>query len=392
MSTPLRVPLRALATLSLTAVLGAIAGPARGSTDAGPGVPAFVVDGGTTVRLSGSTRLALDCDLRNTGTFLPAGGSAVVLTGFGSPLLLGASTFADLVLALHGTAAIGNPVGVAGTLDLSSGRLSLAGHHLIVNALTGGSAASYVMTPDTLGRLVRVVGSGAPVAFPVGNAAYDPVSIRTGTGSDAFYVAVLDSPVTTGMTASSALARAWAVSHANAPGVNGDLTASVQWNSDETGASFNRSLDPTTGAWAWRWVDGAWRPQQGMRRSDNGTYPAVDTLVTPDAGLWTLGGVDGLLAVDPPPSDAPPALELSSAFPNPFRAGTSLRYGLPQKTHVTLELYSVLGERVATLADGEQAAGWHLVRFENARLPGGVYFARLQAGAQVRTSKLVLTR
>lgn len=360
--------------------------------DANPGVPAFVVDGGTTVRLSGATRLVLDCDLRNTGTFQPAAGSAVVLTGFGSPLLLGVGTFADLSLAMHGTAALGNAAGVAGTLALSSGRLSLAGHDLVVNALSGGSPASYVMTPDTLGRLVRVVGSGASVAFPVGNAAYDPVSIRTGSGSDAFRVAVLDSPATAGLAPATALTRAWAVSHANAPGVNGDLTVSVQWNAGEQGASFDRGLAPPTGAWAWRWLNGAWVPQAGVRRSDNGGWPAVNTLVTPHAGLWTLGGVSGLLAAEPPPANAPRALELAPAFPNPARGATSLRYGLPARERVTLSLYSVLGQRVATLADGEQEPGWHLVRYEDARLPSGVYFVRLQAGADVRTARLVLTR
>lgn len=377
---------------AVAAVMSAVLPAAHASTLAGPGTPAFIVGGGARVQLSGATRLALDCDLRNYGTFTPAAGSAVVLRGYGSPLLLGVGTFADLTLSLSGTAALGNPASVDGTLALGSGRLSLAGHDLFANAVAGGSAASYVMTPDTLGRFVRKVGSGASVAFPVGNAAYDPMSLRTGTDTDLFRVAVLDAPPANGLVPATALARAWAVSHANAPGANGPLTFAVQWNAGEQGAQFNRSLDPSTGAWAWRWLDGAWRPQAGVRRTDNGTYPAVDTLVTPDAGLWTLGGAAHLLAADPPPARAPRALELAPAFPNPARGATSLRYGLPQRTRVTLALYSVLGERVATFADGEQEPGWHLVRFENTRLPSGVYFARLQAGAEVRTSKLVLTR
>ena len=106
-----------------------------------PGTPSFVIDGGTRVTLSGATRLALDADLRNYGVFTPAAGSVVVLDGYGAPLLVSAS-FADLVLALHGTAALANNTTVAGTLTLNNGRLSLAGHDLTITGLSGGSATS----------------------------------------------------------------------------------------------------------------------------------------------------------------------------------------------------------------------------------------------------------
>jgi hypothetical protein len=366
--------------------------PALASTGASPGVPAFVVDGGTQVRLSGATHLTLDCDLRNHGAFTPAPGSVVVLNGYGSPLLLGAGSFADLVVALHGTAAIGNAASVTGTLALASGWLSLAGHDLAVNAIWGGSEASYVVTPDTLGRLVRTVGSAAATEFPVGNTSYNPMSIRTGTGTDEFRVAVLDAPPATGLEPASALTRAWAVGHTNGPEVNGWLTYSVQWNKYECGDEFDRSFGEATSAWAWRWLNDAWVPQADVRRTDNGGFPAVDSLVTLHAGLWTLGGIRQLLAADPPGAGAPRALELAAAFPNPSPGATSLRYGLPQRTRVTLALYSVLGERVATLADGEQDAGWHVVRYDAAKLQAGIYFLRLQAGAETRSSKLVRMR
>lgn len=359
---------------------------------AGPGTPAFVVDGGTRVTLSGTARLALDCDLRNQGVFQPAPGSEVVLTGFGAPLLTNVY-FADLRLALHGTAAIATATSVTGRLTLQSGWLSLASHDLTVGTTTtGGSAASYVITPDTLGRLVRYVGAGADVAFPVGNASYNPVSIRTGIDADAFAVAVLDAPPTTGLAASEALTRAWLVRHTYPAGVNGRLTMSVQWNAAETGPGFVRSVSATNGAKAWRWSGATWLPQDNVRTWDNGLFPAVDTLVTLDAGLWTLAGNSALVAVDPGAPAAPRTLELASAFPNPAHGGASFRFGLPVHAHVTLALYSVLGERVATLADDERAAGWHLVRLEGTRLPAGMYFVRLQAGRDVRTGRLVVTR
>lgn len=357
----------------------------------GPGSPALVSGGGTHLVVSSATGLVLDCDLRNYGVFTPAPGSAVVLRGFGSPLLLGVDTFANLSIFLQGEAALANSATIGGRLLLNRGRLSLAGHDLVADTILGGTSVTYVVTPDTMGRLVRTVGAGADVWFPIGNTSFNPVSIRTSTGTDVFRVAVLDNPATTGLDAQTALTRAWAVSHPNPPGVNGPLTMAVLWNMNEYGPGFDRSLGQPTSAWAWRWVNGAWAPQPNVRRWTGGGFPAIDSLVTADAGLWTLAGVSQLLSTEPPAA-APRVVELAPAFPNPSRGSVNLRFGLPTSGHVTLALYSVLGERVATLADGERAAGWHLVRLDDGRLPAGIYFVRLQAGRDVRNSKLVVTR
>ncbi len=378
--------------LAIAAWLVLAVAPAFAATASGPAVPAFVIDPGTRVIASGTTRLTVDCDLRNYGSFTPAAGSAVVLTGYGSPQITRVG-FADLQLALHGTASIANATTVAGWLTLGSGWLSLAGWDLTANGgVSGGSPASYVITPDTLGRVVLAVDAAHNTVFPVGNAGYDPVAIRTGTGSDQFRVAVLDAPPTTGVVPAEALTRAWAISHANAAGVNGPLTVAVQWNAPETGAGFVRSVSASNGARAWRWLGGTWAVQPGVRTWDNGAFPAIDTLVTPDAGLWTLAGISSLVAVELAPAATPGALELAPASPNPFRGATTLRYGLPRGAHVTLALYSVIGERMTTFADAEQSAGWHIVRLEDARLASGIYFLRLQAGAEVRSNKLVVMR
>lgn len=372
---------------ALVAALLLAAVPAFAAT---PGVPAFVVDGGTRVTLKNQTKLTLNCDLRNYSTFTPSAGSAVVVNGYLSPSLIGVTNFADLTIASHGVAGLATNASVNGTLTLTSGWLSVAAHDLTANTIVGGSAASYVITPDTLSRLVRIVSGSTNTLFPVGNSAYNPVSVRTGSGVDIFRIAAIDAPPTTGMTAASALTRAWYVSQNNPPGTTGNITWSAQFNSNEVGASFDRSVGNANSAWAWRWNGTSWSPQAGVRRSDNGAYPAVDTLVSMLPGLWTMGGVGALLATEG--EAAPRALELAPAWPNPFRGATSLRYGLPKKARVTIGVYSVMGERVAVLADGEQEAGWHVARLEAGRMASGVYFLRVQAGAEVRSSKLVVMR
>jgi hypothetical protein len=79
-------------------------------------------------------------------------------------------------------------------------------------------------------------------------------------------------------------------------------------------------------------------------------------------------------------------------YPNPFNSTTTIRYGLPQESQVTLIVYNTLGQQVAELEKENIAAGFHEVRFGAANLPSGMYFYRLQTGDFVKTRKLLLLK
>jgi hypothetical protein len=85
-------------------------------------------------------------------------------------------------------------------------------------------------------------------------------------------------------------------------------------------------------------------------------------------------------------------LRLEQNYPNPFNPSTTIRFGLPYKSQVSLIVYNTLGQQVATLVQGEQDAGYHEVRFDASGLSSGVYFYRLQAGTYIETRKLVMLR
>ena len=88
----------------------------------------------------------------------------------------------------------------------------------------------------------------------------------------------------------------------------------------------------------------------------------------------------------------PPTFSLDQNFPNPFNPSTTVRYGLPQRAHVTIIVYNTLGQQVAQLLNGDIDAGYHEIQFNATNLASGEYFYRIQAGSYVETRKLILVR
>ncbi|MCS4088265.1 hypothetical protein GGQ10_003112 [Salinibacter ruber] len=81
-----------------------------------------------------------------------------------------------------------------------------------------------------------------------------------------------------------------------------------------------------------------------------------------------------------------------TSYPNPAGRRATVEYALPEAGDVTLEVYDVLGRRVATLEQGRKKAGRHTARLETGRLSSGVYFGRLEAGGETRTQKITVVR
>lgn len=88
----------------------------------------------------------------------------------------------------------------------------------------------------------------------------------------------------------------------------------------------------------------------------------------------------------------PVRYELRQNYPNPFNPTTTIEYTLPASGRVTLRVFNLLGQPVATLADGMHTAGGHSVRFNASNLPSGVYVYRLESGSYAAARKMVLTK
>ena len=93
----------------------------------------------------------------------------------------------------------------------------------------------------------------------------------------------------------------------------------------------------------------------------------------------------------------PEQFALGQNFPNPFNPETTIAYDLPEKTRVQVEVFDVLGQKVRTLVDGEQAAGRYQVRWEGRDENGrnaasGIYFYRLHTDGFHSIRRMVLLR
>jgi len=93
---------------------------------------------------------------------------------------------------------------------------------------------------------------------------------------------------------------------------------------------------------------------------------------------------------------APETFALSQNYPNPFNPSTMISYQLPVNSQVSLKVYDVLGNEIASLVNGRQEAGSYAVSFntnEGTRnLSSGVYFYRLETGSFVSIKKLILMK
>ncbi len=83
---------------------------------------------------------------------------------------------------------------------------------------------------------------------------------------------------------------------------------------------------------------------------------------------------------------------LEQNYPNPFNPSTVIEFGLPKAGIVTLEVYNMLGQRVAQLANEFKPAGRHQVIFDASVLSSGMYLYRLQFESEVHTKKMMLIK
>ncbi len=88
----------------------------------------------------------------------------------------------------------------------------------------------------------------------------------------------------------------------------------------------------------------------------------------------------------------PEVFSLDQNYPNPFNPSTSIRYSIPTESHVTLKIYNMLGQEVATVVNETMTPGKYTATFNASRLASGVYIYRIEAGSFTSVKKMMLLK
>jgi hypothetical protein len=91
-------------------------------------------------------------------------------------------------------------------------------------------------------------------------------------------------------------------------------------------------------------------------------------------------------------ADAPRVFTLGQSYPNPFATRTTIAYGIPTASDVTLKVYNLTGQLVETLVDARVNAGFHKATWDASDVPSGLYFYRLEANGYTSTGRTVIMR
>jgi hypothetical protein len=110
---------------------------------------------------------------------------------------------------------------------------------------------------------------------------------------------------------------------------------------------------------------------------------------TINGAAWVISGV---LPVEHTIDNIPKEFSLEQNYPNPFNPVTTIQYSIPKRSNITLKVYDVLGNEVATLIDEYRNAGFYEIEINGSNLSSGVYFYRIQAGDFVDTKKMILIK
>ena len=232
----------------------------------------------------------------NTGSLFNANTRAVFLNGTGTQNIGGtlSSTFPYLILNNAAGATLTNSQTVSTTLTLTSGNLTLANFDLNNNGtISGATTAKYIVTNGS-GRLKQTV-AGSAVAYPVGNVAYNPITLTNTGTADIYGIIETDGAAGFENDPSKIVVRNWNINEAVVGG--GNLALTAQWNAPvaqtgEEGSNFIRGNSPK---WIGNYTGGSWSAATATLAGSNPyTYTASGFTTT---GIFEVGIADAFTAI-----------------------------------------------------------------------------------------------
>ncbi len=171
------------------------------------------------------------------------------------------------------------------------------------------------------------------------------------------------------------------------------------WNNNQSGMGFRPYVyplyDPPSITADWPNVPSNWASIQGYPVPENLRYSntALQNAGTDGKALGDLNWFpEQITAVTEIHNPILEKYTLSQNYPNPFNPSTVIEYSIPKSNFVTIKVYNLLGQTVATIVNQEQKAGTYRVSFDASKLASGVYMYQIQAGNVSLTKKMILMK
>ncbi|HLE33331.1 MAG TPA: T9SS type A sorting domain-containing protein [Bacteroidota bacterium] len=347
----------------------------------------FTVDSGAV--LGTGSVYGLDSALVTTGTKTLSttatysfNGTAAQVTGSLLP-----STIKSLLVKNSAGVTLTNDVALSGPLYLLTGKLVLGAKNISALSVSGGSTTTYVATDGTGALTVNGIGS-AQTFLAIGTAtSYAPIWITNHGTVDTFTVSV--APDAVAAPAGGRVNLKWNLAEKLAGGSSSMLK--FGWmSSDESAAmvsdrpnsiNFFRMTDTTE-------IGKGYYTTQFLTEPHTAARESIDSF-----GPIALGRFKGTATgIEQDASLIPDEFLLQQNFPNPFNPSTTIRYDIPQASHVSIRIYDALGRMVSDLVDSDHQPGFHSVEWNADKFTSGVYYYRIVAGEFVSVKKLLLVK
>ena len=117
-----------------------------------------------------------------------------------------------------------------------------------------------------------------------------------------------------------------------------------------------------------------------------GLYAAYETTFAAEANQNLLGITN--VHFEKNIGEVPSAYSLNQNYPNPFIPTTDISFVLPEDGRGVLEVFNVLGVKVASLTNSQMSAGSYFLKFDASQLPSGTYFYRIKMNQYTATRKI----
>jgi hypothetical protein len=171
---------------------------------------------------------------------------------------------------------------------------------------------------------------------------------------------------------------------------------SVTINLTNTNLKFTGGFDPGATYWVNDLYNGTSSQVMGSDLASFqvslSAYGSAIYTISTEEEMVIIPVLPPIVSVEDELASIPDKYYLEQNFPNPFNPITKIRYRLPESGIVSLKVYDILGNEIASLVNEEKSAGNYEVQFNATNVASGIYFYKLQAGSFIETKKMILLK